>query len=721
MGKPLILAEKPAQAMKYAEAIGSSQKKNGYIEIGKNSLFPEGAILTWGIGHLVTLAEPSHYKKEWGYRNKEALASLPIKPEKYEYVVASGKEQQFGIIEELLKGVQDVIIATDCDREGENIAWSILNKANATDKRMKRLWINSLEEDVVVEGFKNLKDASEYYPKYIEAQTRQISDWLIGMNLSKVYTINMKDEGINENFSIGRVQTPTLFMIHEREEAIRNFKQKTYYELTGTVKHPNGTFEVKSEMKSDNKKELTEIIESYGLDNATSYITKLEEKVENQKAPKLYTLSGIQTKANKLWKYSTKRTMQIVQGLYEKKLLTYPRTDTPFITTSEFSYLLANIEHYETLLNQPLPIAYTEPRKGYVEPDKVQEHYAIIPTKKKVSMKEIRSLTPEEQNIYLEVVMNTVCMFCKNAEYAKTNVEINYHNIVFKASGKVELEKGWKALFADQDKSDKKKKEPKLPAMKQGDQILLKGGVKEGKTTAPKRFTEGDLINLMKNAGKYVEEEDQAILKETEGLGTEATRSNIIETLKSKEYLAIENNQVFCTAKGELLSSVVKGTLLSSPSMTAQWEKYLNSIGKGEKKQSPFIENIHKFILKMMNDAPKIIKDADMKKYQEETTAKDAVASCPSCKKGYIKKNKTFYGCSGYKEGCKQSFPLTVGHKTITEAQLKKIILKGKSDLIKKFQNKDKSRTFDAYLEMAAKDNGLYQVQYQFQKTGVKS
>lgn len=720
MGKPLILAEKPAQAMKYAEAIGSSQKKNGYIEIGKNALFPDGAILTWGVGHLVTLAEPSHYKKEWGYWNKEALASFPIKPEKYEFMVAKGKEQQFGIVEELLKGVQEVIIATDCDREGENIAWTILEKANATDKRMKRLWINSLEEDVVVAGFKNLKDASDYYPKYIEAQTRQISDWLIGMNLSKIYTINMKEKGLSGNFSIGRVQTPTLFMIYEREKAIQNFKQQTFYELNGTVKHPNGTFEVKSNMKSDSEMELIETIDSYGLDQATSYITKLEEKIENEKAPKLYTLSGIQTKANKMWKYSTKKTMQIVQSLYEKKLLTYPRTDTPYITTSEFDYLLANLEHYGVLLDQTLPIMYTEPRKGYVEPDKVQEHYAIIPTKRKISMNEIRTLSKDEQNIYLEVVMNTVCMFCKNAEYAKTNVEIDYHNILFKASGRVELEKGWKAIFSNET-DDKKKKEPTLPAMKQGDQIQLKGGVKEGKTKPPKRFTEGDLINLMKNAGKHVEEEDQAILKETEGLGTEATRSNIIETLKAKEYMSIDKNLVYCTPKGELLSSVVQGTLLSSPSMTAQWEKYLSGIGKGEKQQSPFIQNIHKFVLKMMDEAPGIIEQADTKQYQDATIAQNTIAPCPSCKEGFIQKNKEFYGCTRYKEGCKQTFPFKMGHKAISEAQMKKILVKGKSDLMKNLQNKDKSKTFDAYLEMVTKENNRYQLQYQFQKTGVKS
>lgn len=720
MGKPLILAEKPKQAMKYAEAIGSFTRKQGYIEFQPNSFFPNGAYLSWGFGHLVTLVEPSHYKKEWGDWNKEALASFPINPETFKFEVAKGKEEQFGVIESLLKGVDEVIIATDCDREGENIAWSILKQANGLDKKMKRLWISSLEEEPVREGFRNLKDGNDYYPMYIEAKTRQISDWLVGMNLSKIYTIFLREKGMQGTFSVGRVQTPTLYMIYEQEEKIRNFVSKPFFELNGTVEHSNGVFQVKSSIKKDEKKAIEELIQSKGLKELNTTVSKLEQKQEKEAAPKLFTMSGIQVKANKLWKYSPQKTLQVVQDLYEKKLLTYPRTDTPYITENEFAYLLANLEHYETLLGQTLPVSFREPRKAYVDGSKVQEHYAIVPTKEKVTQKTLDSLSKDEQNIYIEVIKNTVSMFCTDAIYAKTNVEIQHEDITFKASGKVELDKGWKVLF-DKDDVKKKEKDTTLPIMRQGDPVILKGVMKEGKTTPPKRLTEGDLIPLMKNAGNHEEDEDKAILKETEGIGTEATRANIIETLKAKEYILVEKNLVYCTPKGEILSKVVNGTLLASPKMTAGWEKALRKIGKGQFKDDLFLSKINEFIAHMVDQVPKIVNETNVSSFATKQQEGESVSQCPCCKKGFIQEKKTFYGCTEFKNGCKQSFPKLQGNKKITTTQLRKIISKGESDLIKGFSNKDKSKTFDAKLVMdRAKDGDVFRLQYKFTEKKAK-
>jgi len=720
MGKPLILAEKPKQAMKYAEAIGSFTRKQGYIEFRSNTFFPNGAYLSWGIGHLVELVEPSRYQKEWGDWNKEALASFPISPKEFKFEVAKGKEEQFGVIETLLREVDEVIIATDCDREGENIAWSILKQANATNKTMKRLWINSLEEDAVREGFKNLRDGNDYYPMYLEAQTRQFSDWLVGMNLTKLYTIFLKEKGMQGTFSVGRVQTPTLYMVYEQEEKIRQFVSKPFFELNGLAEHTNGNFQMKTSVKSDSKEEIEKIIKSKNLAKVDTTITKLEEKQEKESAPKLYTMSGIQVKANKLWKYSPQRTLEIVQGLYEKKLLTYPRTDTPYITENEFSYLLANLEHYEDLLGQSLPIAFKEPRKGYVDASKVQEHYAIVPTKEKATKKTLDSLTKDEQNIYIEVIKNTVSMFCKDAIYAKTNIEIHVDDIVFKTSGKVEVDEGWKVLFAKDD-TKKKSKETVLPLMKQGDPVILKGVMKEGKTTPPKRFTEGDLIPLMKNAGNQEEDEDKAILKETEGIGTEATRSNIIETLKKKEYINVDKNLVYCTPKGEILSKVVTGTLLASPKMTAGWERVLKKIGKGEPKQTMFLSKINEFIEHMIVEVPKLVSESDVSSFVVKQQEVDSVSKCPNCQGGLIREHKAFYGCSNFKNGCKQTFPKIQGHKKVSPTQMKKILEKGESDLIKGFANKDKTKTFDAKLLMKrASESEPFRLHYKFQEKKAK-
>lgn len=701
MSLVLILAEKPKQAIAYAEAFKSYTRKDGYIEIKPNDIFPDGAYLTWAFGHLIELAKPSHYKEEW---SKWDLANLPIKPEEFIYLVSAGKEKQYKIISDLMRQSSELIVATDCDREGENIAWSIINQAKIKDKPIKRLWINSLEEEVVINGFRNLRNGKDYYNSYIEAQTRQISDWLVGMNASQLYTLLLQQKGINESFSVGRVQTPTLYLIHQREKEMESFVQTPFYELNIAVNHPNGPFTAKAEGRYLSKEEANSKLEKAQLKINEKYlneIAKVQTTLEKEPSPRLYTMSGIQTKANKLWKYSPAKVLELVQGLYEKKLLTYPRTDTPYITLNEFSYLKNNLSEYQKLLQVEFPCIQSEPQKRYIDSNKVQEHYAIIPTKNVPSEKTVNDLSQEEQNIYREVVMNTISMFHAPYQYEKTVIEIHFQDLLFKATGKVEVLKGWKELQAARE-NDKKEEVLNLPKVNEGDAIQFSPNLKEGKTTKPKRFTEGDLIPLMKHSGNQLDEDEQEILKETEGIGTEATRANIIETLKNQKYIDVRKNLVYTTSKGVILCESVEGTLLASASLTAKWESFLKLIGKGERSQKTFLDGIYQFIDRLMKDVPNQLESDLIKSSIEQTINAKHLGSCPTCEKGYIVEHDSFYGCTGHSEGCKQTLPKKMLGKTISETQVKKLLEKGKTDVIKGFKGR---KTFDSFLTFELDDS----------------
>lgn len=694
--KPVIIAEKPKQAQAYADALKPNVRKEGYIEIQPNDIFPDGAYLTWAFGHLIELAMPSHYKKEWG---KWDLANLPIKPDEFTYIVSKGKEKQFDIISTLLNKSSEIIVATDVDREGENIAWSIIKQAKAEKQTIKRLWINSLEIDVVKHGFRNLRNGQDYYQSYIEAQTRQISDWLVGMNASQLYTLMLQQKGVNETFSVGRVQTPTLYMIQQREKDIENFVQKSFFELIAEINHPNGQFTAKAEGRFMTKDEAIGFLDNKNLSISDKYLTEIarvQTSLEKESSPRLYTMSGIQTKANKLWKYSPAKVLDIVQSLYEKKILTYPRTDTPFITINEFFYLKENLTEYQRIIKKEFPCIQSEPQKRYVNSDKVQEHYAIIPTKNVPSEKTIDDLSQEEQNIYFEVVMNTISMFHAPYQFEKTIIEIEHQNVIFKATGKVEVLKGWKELYPIQE-SEKKEESTVLPKVNEGDAVQLSPSLKEGKTTKPKRLTEGDLIPLMKHSGNQLEGEEQEVLKETEGIGTEATRANIIETLKNQKYIEVKKNLVYTTMKGVILCEMVEGSLLASASLTAKWETFLNLIGKGERKQETFIEGIYQFIDKLISDIPNQLNSDVIKTSIEQRESENNLGDCPTCTEGFIVEHEAFYGCTRHTEGCKQTLPKKLLGKTISAAQMKKLLEKGKTDLVKGFKGK---KSFDSYLTL---------------------
>lgn len=690
-----IIAEKPSQAKAYAEALQPNKRKDGYYEIGPSDIFPDGAYLTWAYGHLVELVEPSVYKEEWG---KWSLNHLPIKPEKFMYHVAAKNQVQYKVVSDLLAKCNDVIIGTDIDREGENIAWSIIRHAKAENKNIKRLWINSLEVDVIQKGFKNLKNGLDFYPSYIEANTRQISDWLIGMNMSRLFTLYLQSKGVKDSFSVGRVQSPTLFMIYQRDKEIELFKPKAFYELIAKVNHQNGPFTVKAEGRYDSLEKASEILSNHHLQAGTktlSEITKVVETNEKEPSPRLFTLSSLQMKANKLWKYSPSQVLKVLQQLYEKKLVTYPRTSTPYITDSEYAYILKNVEQYQKLIGTLFPIAQSEPQKRYVRTEAVQEHFAIVPTKQIPTEKMLLDLSPEENNLYHEVVKTTVAMFHEPYQFKKTLIEVEYEKLIFKTTGKVEVSKGWKSLF--QESIAEPKEEQTLPNVTEGDPIQFVPEVKEGKTTKPKRLTEGDLIPLMIHSGKILEDEEQAVLKETEGIGTEATRANIIETLKNQKYIEVKKNLVYTTSKGVILCEAIDGSLLASPALTAQWETFLRLIGKGERQQETFINGIYQFIDKLMGEIPLKMNSESLVSSIQHLESESHIGKCPSCSNGSIVAKERFYVCSESKDGCKQTFSLKLLDKSISETQMIKLLTKGKTDMIKGFKGKKK---FDAYLTL---------------------
>ncbi|WP_275350654.1 DNA topoisomerase III [Enterococcus faecium] len=543
----VILAEKPSQALAYASALKQSTKKDGYFEI-KDPLFTDETFITFGFGHLVELAEPGHYDEKW---QNWKLESLPIFPDRYDFEVAKDKGKQFKIVAELLKKANTIIVATDSDREGENIAWSIIHKANAfsKDKTFKRLWINSLEKDVIRSGFQNLQPGMNYYPFYQEAQTRQIADWLIGMNASPLYTLNLQQKGVQGTFSLGRVQTPTLYLIFQRQEAIENFKKEPFFEVEASIKVNQGSFKgvLSPTQRFKTQEELLAFVSSKQakIGNQEGIIADVQTKEKKTNSPSLFSLSSLQSKVNQLYKATASQTLKAMQGLYEAKLLSYPRTDTPFITENEFAYLKANFGKYSGFLGLDLEMVQTEPRKRYVDGSKVQEHHAIIPTKQVPTESALAKMDDLQRKIYALVVKTTVAMFLPDYLYEETKIQTKVADLLFQSIGKTPKQEGWKILFKQQTKEEKEDVQT-LPLVIIGERAEV--GVKsvEKETQPPKAFTEGTLLTAMKTANKTVDDEEAIkILQEVEGIGTEATRASIIEALKQKEYIQVIKNKLF--------------------------------------------------------------------------------------------------------------------------------------------------------------------------------
>ncbi|MFV0561022.1 MAG: DNA topoisomerase III [Enterococcus sp.] len=703
--KTVILAEKPSQAKAYADSFKKSARKDGYYEI-IDPLYPEGAIITYGFGHLVDMVPPGTYDPRW---KKWSLEELPIFPEKYRFEVPRDKKKQFAIVKKFLKDAETIVIATDSDREGESIAWSIIQQAGAftKGKTYLRLWINSLEKDAIYQGFQNLQPGQNYFPKFKEAQSRQIADWLIGMNGSPLYSLLLRKKGITGSFSLGRVQTPTLFMIYQLQEAIKVFVKEPYFEGSALITSQAGEFSGKLDPKKKfkTKDEVIAYLKEKGAvpGEQEGVIRDVETKQKSLVSPRLFTLSSLQSRMNQLMKASAKATLEATQGLYEAKFLSYPRTDTPFITDSEHAYLVQNLERYKSFFGlETTETPVHQAKRRFVQNDQVQEHHAIIPTKTIPTKARYEKLSPLQKAIYQQVVKTTIAMFAKEYVYEETTVFTGVQQLVLKSVGKVPIHLGWRQILPVGKKEQQK--DTLLPKVMAGESVRVTLETLEKETQPPKPYTEGTLITAMKTAGKTVDDEQaQEILNEVEGIGTEATRANIIETLKKKEYIQVEKNYLYVTPKGSILCQAVeKEALLTSAEMTAKWEGYLNKIGKQEGSQEAFLANIKKYITHLLDVVPQQLEQTDMtqlqaahKQVQSEKPATGLLGVCPKCKKGKVNLYPKIATCNN--KECDFKLWPTIAKKKLTKTAMKELLKDGRTSKPVKGM-KGKKGSFDAYI-----------------------
>lgn len=707
----VILAEKPSQARSYIEAFKNSTKKQGYYAVS-DPVLPNETFITYGFGHLVELATPEQYDtkyKQW------ALSNLPIFPEKYKFTVPTDKKAQFKIVKDLLSKADTIIVATDSDREGENIAWSIMTQAkiNLKSKEIKRLWINSLEKEAILKGFKELKNGWDYYPAYQEAQTRQISDWLVGMNGSPLYTLLLKEAGLHGVYSIGRVQTPTLYMVYQRDLAIQNFNPEPYFELKAEILAEQQKFVAKLDpyQRFKDEKGLLAFMSEKKLEKGSQsgLIKDVQKQTKKTSSPRLFSLSSLQSEINKRYHASASDTLQAVQNLYEAKLLTYPRTDSNYITEQEFNYLVENLNGYLGFLSKDVSLNHQEPNKRYVNGKKVQEHHAIIMTKTVPTQEKLSKFPALEQRIYNLVLRTTLAMFADPYEFEETVILTSIGDAVFKATGNVPKNQGWKVLFSDY-KTEKQEEETILPLVEVGQSISANLTPDQKMTKPPVPFTEGTLITAMKTAGKTLDDEEaQSILKDNEGIGTEATRANVLDVLKKRGYLLTEKNKLHVSQQGITLCKAVElEPLLTSPEMTAKWEKALKQISAKERTQENFLEQIKKFVSKIIHDAPTQMKQSDSLTLQvasQKDTVQQAeldaqIGVCPICKTGKIVDKGKFYGCTNYKatDPCTFSLPKKWSEKALGRTAIKDLITKGETTKLKGFKSKKTGKKFDAKL-----------------------
>ncbi|CAM3973538.1 DNA topoisomerase III [Bacillus anthracis] len=707
----LIIAEKPDQGAKLAAPF-SHKKRNGYIEIAPNDVFPKGAYLSWAVGHLCELIPPEEYDPKW---KKWSLNTLPIIPEKFNHRVTKSKWKQFNIIKELVhhNEVNEIIIAGDAEREGEAIIRLTLMLCR-NNKPMKRLWISSLTQNAVTNGFENLLDEKETRNLYYEAYSRSCADWLVGMNASRAYTLLLQQKGISDVFSTGRVQTPTLALIVKREKEIENFKSEPFWEVNAKFNMDGKVYMGK--WHKDNDSRIKEAAMAHKIaqfcNGKDAEVHELEKERKEFQPPFLFNLSSLQAEANKRFKYSPQQTLDIAQKLYIKGIISYPRSDSSFVTKEEASMFpdilqkISNIEAYSAFF--PLPFSSIMENKRYVNEKKVTDHYAIIPTEQ---VTDPSRLSGEEQKIYDLVIRRLLAAHYDKAifDYTTVNTLVD-GRATFISKGKEEIQSGWrKVIFGNKKEKNKDEDEQDLPSLEKGEQgIVQEVTVKEGKTQPPKRYTEGQLITLMKTAGKYLDNEELTkVLNKTEGLGTEATRAGIIGVLKDRKYIEVKKNQVSATDKGKLLIDAIGDSILASPEMTAKWEQRLDEIGDGIASPSVFMEQTKKLTLKLIDDAKEQsggwdFQQFDLTQFQGKPGSKKKsamgtkVGKCKKCDGDVVDKS-TFYGCSNYSTTkCDFTISKKILGKTISQKNMKKLLNGEQTDLIKGFKKSDK--TFDAKL-----------------------
>lgn len=623
MAKALVLAEKPSVARDIARTLGCRQSADGCI-IG------DKYIVTWALGHLVTLADPEVYGEQY---KTWSLETLPMLPQKMQLVVIKETSKQYRVVQGLLRrpDVSEVIIATDSGREGELVARWILIKAGCK-KPLKRLWISSQTDKAVRDGFKNLRPAQEYYNLFLSAQSRSEADWLVGLNVTRALTCKH-----GASLSAGRVQTPTLAMIVAREQEIKNFVPREFYTIRAKLEGFTALW-----MNGDKQSRLFDKAAAEGVlaktTGKSATAVEVRRRPGHQAPPAAYDLTELQRDANRKYAYSAKQTLSLMQSLYERhKLLTYPRTDSRYITTDIvptlperlLSIAVGNYKEMAQKLYRERPLS----TRYLVDNSRVSDHHAIIPTEQQVNLSK---LSPEEKNIYDLVVRRFLAVLSPPFEYEETRLTIQIGSERFYAKGKIVKTPGWKAAYdtvisAEEDE-DADIREQNLPGIRQGDSLrVLSCAVETGKTKPPARYNEATLLTAMEHPGDSGMSADMRdVLKTTSGLGTPATRADIIEKLFSTFYIERKGKEIAPTSKGMQLVNIVPADLKSAE-LTAQWEQELAQISKGQAKSEAFVAQMRTYASKLVSMV--IASDA---KYVHDNVTRE---KCPECGKFLLEVN----------------------------------------------------------------------------------
>jgi DNA topoisomerase III len=625
MSKSVVIAEKPSVARDIARVLHCNKKGNGFLEGDKY-------IVTWALGHLVTLADPESYDvkyKTW------KLEDLPMLPERLKLTVIKQTGKQFNAVKSQLvrNDVNEIIIATDAGREGELVARWIIDKAKV-NKPTKRLWISSVTDKAIKDGFANLKPGKSYENLYASAVARSEADWYIGLNATRALTTRF-----NAQLNCGRVQTPTVAIIAAREEEIRNFKPQTYYGIEAqTTNQLKLTWQdAKGNSRSFDREKIEAIVKKLGRQNGV--VTEIEKKQKKTFSPGLYDLTELQRDANKIFGYSAKETLNIMQKLYEQhKVLTYPRTDSRYLSSDIVGTLPERLKacaigEYRPLANKVLskPIKAS---KAFVDDSKVSDHHAIIPTEGYVNFS---AFTDKERKIYDLVVKRFLAVLYPAFEYEQLTLRAKIGDENFVARGKTILSSGWKEVYAnhfEDEEAGDDLKEQILPRIEKGDTLNVKLIAQtSGQTNPPARFTEATLLSAMENPVKYMETTNKQLaetLKSTGGLGTVATRADIIDKLFNSFLIEKRGKDIHLTSKGRQLLDLVPEEL-KSPALTAEWEQKLDQIAHGKLKKEVFISQMKKYTKEIVAE----IKASD-KKYKHDNIS---TKSCPDCGKPMLEVN----------------------------------------------------------------------------------
>ena len=621
MSKSVVLAEKPSVARDIARVLGCHKKGNGFLEGTQY-------IVTWALGHLVTHADPEQYDnsyKEW------KLEDLPILPQPFKLVPIKQSMKQFNAVKAQLNrpDVKEIIIATDAGREGELVARWILEKAKSR-KPVKRLWISSVTDQAIQKGFRELKDGKAYEHLYEAAVARAEADWVVGINATRALTVKY-----NAQLSTGRVQTPTLAMIAEREKQIREFKSKTYYGLQALTKETTYTwaFGANNQTSNFNKDQVDQVLKK--LDRAREgKVVSVLTTPKKQSAPPLFDLTELQKEGHRIFGWSAKETLSTLQALYERhKIVTYPRTDSKHLSSDMKSTLkerikAVDLQPYRAATNAILRANQVVPQKGVIDDARVSDHHAIIPTEESPVL---QNLSDKERKLYDLIVKRFLAVFLPPYAYDQTVITLDVQGETFTAKGKTVRDEGWKRVH-QQDSDDDN--ESTLPPVNKGDKIELRAiTMTQGETKPPARFNEGTLLAAMENPSAFMAGESKDIIKtavETGGLGTVATRADIIEKLFNSFVLEKKGKDIYTTSKGRQLLELVPEDL-KSPSLTGEWEQRLTKIAKGAMKKEQYMKDMVLFSKKVVTQ----IKQSDQKFKHDNVTGK----SCPTCGKNLLEVN----------------------------------------------------------------------------------